>query len=207
MVESSLVDTLIASKRFDDAQRYAAQACEIHEATRHGSESIKCAEIALTLGNIAANQARTADALLQYTKALTIRRLKQHKVVQRNDEEKALILSSIGNLLFTADRLDEAIVAYKKSLAICRRLAGGGDNHLSCAWILQNIGRALHAKGELDESIKIQRQSLDIFDKVLDSSSSSSSASKNEHRIRSQSMLQQSTELKQYRDQEISRII
>lgn len=107
----------------------------------------------------------------------------------------------------TADRLDEAIVAYKKSLAICRRLAGGGDNHLSCAWILQNIGRALHAKGELDESIKIQRQSLDIFDKVLDSSSSSSSASKNEHRIRSQSMLQQSTELKQYRDQEISRII
>lgn len=103
MVESSLVDTLIASKRFDDAQRYAAQACEIHEATRHGSESIKCAEIALTLGNIAANQARTADALLQYTKALTIRRLKQHKVVQRNDEEKALILSSIGNLLQPID--------------------------------------------------------------------------------------------------------
>lgn len=100
---SRVVDTLIASKRFDDAQRYAAQACEIHEATRHGSESIKCAEIALTLGNIAANQARTADALLQYTKALTIRRLKQHKVVQRNDEEKALILSSIGNLLQPID--------------------------------------------------------------------------------------------------------
>jgi tetratricopeptide (TPR) repeat protein len=74
----------------------------------------------------------------------------------------------VGNVFFDQQNFDEAIKAYRKSLAIQERLVAADPDNTEwqhdAAASYNSIGRVLQKQGLLDEAVAAYRHGLDIFE-------------------------------------------
>jgi tetratricopeptide (TPR) repeat protein len=91
----------------------------------------------------------------------------------------AISYEKVGNVLRAQDKLDEALTAYRDSLAIYERLAAADRSNtrwqrdLSISY--NTIGHVLRAQGKLDEALKAYRDSLAIRERLAAANPNNSS--------------------------------
>ncbi|NRQ39493.1 ATP-binding protein [Nonomuraea sp. NN258] len=121
------------------------------------------ADLAISLTNLSARfleSKRPIDALPAAQEAASIFR----DLDNPNARHYVGALSNIGNAFFMLELYNDALVATREAVSICRRLAA--ENPLRCepelAGNLSNLGIILSEVGLLDEALSAEEEALDI---------------------------------------------